>query len=126
MGYGQRVWVFPDAERPPRGDNLIKGHESVIILNSAERDANIRITLFFEDRDPVILPDVIVGARRVRCMRTGDDSGFGSYTVGEGVQYAITIESDVPVVAQYGRAEPRKVSFYTTPGYFCGTETSVL
>ena len=27
------------------------------------------------------------------------------------------LESSVPVVAQYGRAETRQVAFYTTPGY---------
>ena len=27
------------------------------------------------------------------------------------------LESDCPVVAQYGRAETREVAFYTTPGY---------
>lgn len=36
-----------------------------------------------------------------------------------GEQYAILLESDVPVVAQYGRAETRTVAFYTTPGYAC-------
>lgn len=123
MGYGQRVWVFPDAERPPEGNNIIRGHESVIILNSGQTEANVKITFFFEDKEPIILPNVIVGACRVRCLRTGDENGFGRYTVDEGVQYAITLESDVPVVAQYGRAEPREVSFYTTLGYFCSTET---
>ena len=34
-----------------------------------------------------------------------------------GEQYAIMLESDCPVVAQYGRAETREVAFYTTPGY---------
>ena len=34
-----------------------------------------------------------------------------------GRQYAIMLESSVPVVAQYGRAETREVAFYTTPGY---------
>ena len=32
-------------------------------------------------------------------------------------QYAIMLESDCPVIAQYGRADPRTVAFYTTPGY---------
>ena len=40
-----------------------------------------------------------------------------TYTANFEEQYAIMLESDVPVVAQYGRAEPRTVNFYTTPGY---------
>ena len=45
------------------------------------------------------------------------EKDFGKYTANFDEQYAIMLESDVPVVAQYGRAEPRVVNFYTTPGY---------
>jgi hypothetical protein len=58
-----------------------------------------------------------VGARRVRCLHTNVEEDFGRLAPLMGEQYAIVLESDVPVVAQYGRAEPRAVSFYTTPGY---------
>ena len=26
MGYGKKVWIFPDAELPPQGVNVIPGH----------------------------------------------------------------------------------------------------
>ena len=54
---------------------------------------------------------------RVRCLRTNEEKDFGPYTAKFEEQYAIMLESDVPIVAQYGRAEPRAVNFYTTPGY---------
>lgn len=116
MGYGKKVWIFPDAELPPVGVNVIPGHESVIITNVCDRDANVRITLIYTDREPAVLT-VTVGARRVRCLRTNEEQDFGRFTALMGEQYAIMLESDVPIVAQYGRAEPRAVSFYTTPGY---------
>ena len=31
MNYGKRVWIFPDAELPPAGVNVIPGHESIIV-----------------------------------------------------------------------------------------------
>ena len=46
-----------------------------------------------------------------------EEKDFGSHIPVVGEQYAILLESDVPVVAQYGRAETREVAFYTTPGY---------
>ena len=116
MNYGKKVWIFPDAELPPLGANLIPGHESVIVTNVSDEVAKIKITLLYEDRDPVSF-DVEVGANRVRCMRTNRESDFGAYTAPEGKQYAIMLESNVPIVAQYGRAETREVAFYTTPGY---------
>jgi len=116
MSYGKKVWIFPDAELPPVGENPIPGHESVIITNTGDQIANIKITLLYTDREPVSF-DTTVQARRVRCLRTNEEKDFGKYTANFDEQYAIMLESDVPVVAQYGRAEPRVVNFYTTPGY---------
>ena len=116
MTYGKKVWIFPDAELPPLGANLIPGHESVIITNVSNKTEQVKFTLIYEDKDPVSFT-ATVGANRVRCLRTNKECDFGAYTANEGEQYAIMLESDVPVVAQYGRAEPRAVAFYTTPGY---------
>ncbi len=116
MNYGKKVWIFPDAELPPVGVNCIPGHESVIITNVTDETAKVKITLIYTDCDPVSFY-VEVGAKRVRCLRTNEEKDFGKYTAKFDVQYAIMLESNVPVVAQYGRAEPRAVAFYTTPGY---------
>ena len=116
MNYGKKVWIFPDAELPPVGANLIPGHESVIITNVTDQEATVKFTLLYTDKEPVSF-EAKVGARRVRCLRTNRECDFGPYTAAFEEQYAIMLESDVPVVAQYGRAEPRAVNFYTTPGY---------
>ena len=117
MGYGKKVWVFPDAELPPVGLNVIPGHESIIITNTGDQDATVKITLFYTDREPITDIVAVVGARRVRCLRTNRECDFGEFTAKFDEQYAIMLESDQPIVAQYGRAEPREVNFYTTPGY---------
>ena len=116
MNYGKKVWIFPDAELPPVGVNLIPGHESVIITNVTDEQAQIKITLLYTDKEPVSFMTT-VDARRVRCLRTNEEKDFGAFTAAFDEQYAIMLESSVPVVAQYGRAEPRAVAFYTTPGY---------
>jgi hypothetical protein len=116
MNYGKKVWIFPDAELPPIGANLIPGHESVIITNVTDEEAVVKFTLLYTDKEPVSF-ETTVGARRVRCLRTNRECDFGQYTAAFDEQYAIMLESSVPVVAQYGRAEPRAVNFYTTPGY---------
>ncbi len=116
MNYGKKVWIFPDAELPPVGENEIPGHESVIITNVTDECAHIKFTLLYSDREPVSFM-AEVGAGRVRCLRSNNENDFCGFTANEGEQYAIMLESDVPVVAQYGRAEPRVVNFYTTPGY---------
>ena len=116
MNYGKKVWIFPDAELPPVGVNLIPGHESVIITNVSEQVANVKFTLLYTDKEPVSFV-AQVESMRVRCLRTNEEKDFGEFTAKFDEQYAIMLESDVPIVAQYGRAEPRTVNFYTTPGY---------
>jgi len=116
LNYGKKVWIFPDTELPPEGVNVIPGHESVIVTNVSDEVAKIRITKIFEDQDPDCF-DVEVQPMRVRCMRTSSEKDFGSHTAVVGQQYAIMLESNVNIVAQYGRAETREVTFYTTPGY---------
>jgi hypothetical protein len=116
MAYGKKVWIFPDAELPPVGANLIPGHESVIITNVSDQVANVKFTLIYTDKDPVSFT-IKVEAKRVRCLRTNKECDFGEFTAKFEEQYAIMLESDVEIVAQYGRAEPRTVNFYTTPGY---------
>lgn len=116
MSYGKKVWIFPDAELPPEGSKSVPGHESIIITNVSQKPANIKFTLLYTDKEPASFTAQIPSLR-VRCLRTNCEEDFGPYTAVEGEQYAIMLESDVPVVAQYGRADPRSVSFYTTPGY---------
>ena len=119
MNYGKKVWVFPDAELPPVGVNSIPGHESIIIVNPGKKDAHITFTLFYADKEPVKEIQITVEGERVRCLRTNEEKDFGKHTAAFSEQYSIVLESDMPIVAQYGRAEPRTVAFYTTPGYSC-------
>jgi hypothetical protein len=81
-------------------------HEAVCILNASEQDAQIRITVFFADRDPVGPYRMTVPARRTKHFR------FNNMTdpepIPRGTTYASVIESDVPVVVQHTRLDSRQ------------------
>ena len=47
------------------------------------------------------------------------DCAPGNHYVGDIAQKAVLEDFAQSVIAQYGRAEPRAVAFYTTPGYCC-------
>ena len=115
---GKTRWVYPDLELPPPGDFPLKGHESLIILNMNDADASIVLTLYFTDREPVELAPAKVAARRVRCFRLDklDDVGI---SIPRETQYALRVDADLPVVAQYGRLDTRQqnMAFYTVMGY---------
>ena len=90
MSYGKKVWIFPDAELPPLGVNVIPGHESVIITNVTNEVAKIKFTLLYEDKEPKTFTTE-VGAMRVRCMRSNRVEDFCDCTAVEGEQYAIML-----------------------------------
>jgi hypothetical protein len=117
--YGKKIWFFPDGERPPVGNSELIGHESYVVLNPNDSDAHLTFTIYFEDEVPLRDICVTVGAQRVGCFRTHDPEQFGGHTIAVGVQYAAKVESDVPVIIQYGRLDTRQqnMAFYTTIGY---------
>ena len=116
--FGKRLWIFPDTELPPPGDFPLKGHESIIVLNMTTTPASVRISLYFTDRPPVVLKPLSVEAQRVRCFRMDHETEIG-FAVPRETQYAVRLESDVPVVVQYGRLDSRQpnLAYYTTMGY---------
>ncbi|HBN85125.1 MAG TPA: hypothetical protein DDZ89_14925 [Clostridiales bacterium] len=115
---GKRVWYFPDGELPPPGDEPMKGHESVILLNDNDCDAHVSMTLFFTDKDPIEGILITVSTKRVKCIRMDQPEALGGVGIPLETQYAIKLQSDVPIVAQYGRLDTRqaKMAFYTTMG----------
>ena len=117
--FGRKVWFFPDGDRPPFGESELKGHESFIVLNPNGQDANIVFTIYFEETEPVRDIKMVVPAERVKCFQTHNPDHFGSHTLPLTTQYAVKVESDVPVIVQYGRLDPRQVNlaYYTTMGY---------
>lgn len=117
--YGSKVWFFPDGDRPPLGDSLMKGHESYVILNPNSQDARVCFTLYFEDAEPITGIEMTVPAGRVRCFQTHNPEHFGVHVLSVARQYAVKIESDTPVIAQYGRLDARQenLAYYTTMGF---------
>lgn len=116
---GSKTWFFPDGDRPPLGDSLMKGHESYVILNPNGQDAQVSFTLYFEDEPPVTGIRHTVPAQRVRCFQTHNSGHFGGQELPIAKQYAAKIESDVPVIIQYGRLDARQtnLAYYTTMGF---------
>ena len=113
---GKKNWIVPDCELPPEGEGVLKGHESVIVVNDSEKEAHIRVKLFFEDRDAVTGITWTVAPGRVRCFRMNDLRDMCGYAVEKETQYAMKLTSDTPVVVQYGRLDNRQtnLAYYTT------------
>jgi hypothetical protein len=108
MSVGKTVWAIAEGYIPgdsTSDDPALVSHETVCLLNCAERDANVAITLYFADREPVGPYRVTVPARRTLHLRFND---LGEpEPVPRDTDYASLIESDVPIVVQHTRLDSR-------------------
>lgn len=108
-GTGRRRWVIPEGYIPGGStgpEPQMTSHETFCVLNASERDANLEVTLYFSDRDPVGPYRVAVPARRTRHVRF--DELDDPEPVPVDTDYASVIESDVPVVVQHTRLDSRQ------------------
>ncbi|GHV03705.1 hypothetical protein FACS1894211_16470 [Clostridia bacterium] len=116
---GKKVWLIPDCDLPPEGEGVLKGHESVIVVNDADTAAEIRVDIYFTD--DYLSGKILwnVPAKRVRCFRINDASHMCGVRIPIATQYALKLTSDVPIVVQYGRLDNRQVNlaYYTVLPY---------
>jgi hypothetical protein len=117
---GRRRWAIAEGYIPSESsfsDRALISHETACILNATDRDAQISITLFFKDRDPVSPYRVTVPARRTLHLRFNDLKD--PQPVPHDTDYASVFESNVPIVVQHTRLDSRKseISLLSTMAY---------
>ena len=119
MAVGKKVWLIPDCELPEPGEGVAKGHESVIVVNDGDQDAEIKVKVFFTDKDPYEEITWTVKAGRVRCFRTNSLEDMCGFEVPFETQYAMKLTSSCEIVVQYGRLDNTQsnLAFYTTLAY---------
>lgn len=108
MPLGAKTWAIPEGYIPGRSvsqDHALVSHEAACILNAGDHDAQVTITLFFEDREPIGPYRLTVGARRTLHLRFDDLSDPAP--VPRDTSYASLIESTEPVVVQHTRLDSR-------------------
>jgi hypothetical protein len=121
MQYGRRLWFIPDGYLPAAGKGeRYEGHEAICVLNTGAEKANLRISLYFADREPAEDIPVVVNPKRslhIRLDRAGD---LGGFVVPRDVPYGMKVESDVNVVVQYSRLDVTQPNYtlMTTVPYF--------
>jgi hypothetical protein len=106
---GRRRWAIAEGYIPGHSNGpepAMESHETCCILNASDRDAQVTLMIYFEDREPVGPYRLTVAARRTRHLR------FNELTDPEPIpkdtSYASVIESDVPIVVQHTRLDSRQ------------------
>jgi|SRR5215471_17664551 hypothetical protein len=117
---GRRRWAIPEGYIPSESsysNRELVSHETACILNAADRDAHVAITIFFADRDPVGPYRVTVAARRTLHLRFNDLDN--PQPIPRDTDYASVFESDVPIIVQHTRLDSRRaeVALLSTVAY---------
>jgi len=106
---GQKRWAIaegyiPEFSHGPEPE--MTSHETACLLNTSDQDANVQITIYFSDRQPVGPYRVVVPANRTKHLRFNDLKD--PQPIPRGTDYASVIESDVPIVVQHTRLDSRQ------------------
>ncbi len=106
-------WIPEDSAFP--GDRALASHETACVLNAGDGDAQVRLTVYFADREPVEYA-FTVGARRTLHVRFDD---LRDPPVPRNTDYASVFVSDVPIVVQHTRLDSRRaeIALMTTTAY---------
>ena len=117
---GRNRWVIAEGYIPSESsfsDRALASHETACILNAANRDAPVAITVFFANREPVGPYRVTVGARRTLHLRFNDLND--PQPIPRDTDYASLFESDVPIILQHKRLDSRRaeVALLSTVAY---------
>ena len=106
---GRRVWAIAEGYIPPSSTGPapeLESHETACILNACDEPANVEITVYFSDREPVGPYRVTVAARRTLHLRFNELEE--TCPIPRVADYSSFSESDVPIVVQHSRLDSRQ------------------
>jgi len=110
MPIGAKVWAIAEGYIPrdnfAERDRRFVSHETACLLNCGDADAEVRLTLYFSDREPVGPYRFKLPARRTLHLRFNDLND--PHPVPRETDFASVIESDQPIVVQHTRLDSRR------------------
>lgn len=106
---GSKTWAIAEGYIPEWSNGPepeFTSHETACLLNASDEDADVRITVYFADREPAGPYRVRVPARRTAHVRFNELDE--PEPIPRGTDYASVIESSVPIVVQHTRLDSRQ------------------
>jgi hypothetical protein len=107
---GRQRWYVPDAYLPADSSHGVESHEAACLLNIGDDDTTVRLTFFFEDREPEASVELELPARRTWHVRLTDSAALG-VELPRGTPFAYVADSDRPIVLQHSRLDTSAGSY---------------
>ncbi|OAS82838.1 MULTISPECIES: sensory rhodopsin transducer [Metabacillus] len=116
---GKKTWIIPDGFLQPKSRGEQVSHEAVCVLNLTESNAEIQLTFYFEDREPMETFISECGSKRTHHIRLDKLEDRDGNKVPRNVPYAIKVDSTVPIIVQHSRLDTSQeaLALFTTMGY---------
>lgn len=117
--YGKKTWLVPDAFLNSKSKNSSVSHEAICVINTSDTDAEINLTLFYEDRNKITGFSSFCGGGRTHHIRLDKLRSKNGDMILRDTPYALLIESNVEIVVQYSRLDTSEVelALMTTIAY---------
>lgn len=117
--YGKKVWLIPDCFLNSVSKNASISHEAICVINTSREDAEIKITLYFEDREARGGFIALCGAEKTHHIRMDKLRDTAGAPIPRDTPYAALVESTAPIVVQYSRLDTSnaEMALMTTIAY---------
>lgn len=103
--YGKEKWVIPDGFMSNSSiDNYIS-HEAVCVVNLSKQNAEINITILFEDKPPLKGFTAFCNSERTNHIRLDKLINDKNEKIPFETPYAIYVESNTPIIVQHSRMD---------------------
>jgi hypothetical protein len=106
---GHKQWAIAEGYIPGWSnvpEPEMTSHETACILNAGDQDAEVEITIFFSDREPIGPFRLTVPARRTKHLRFNELED--PQPIPRETDYASVIRSNVSIVVQHTRLDSRQ------------------
>ena len=98
-------WQSPDGYWKTASNGNYESHEAICLLNTTDEDADVKMTLFFENSPKMGGFDVKVAAERTLHVRMDKIKNKDGLPVPSDMPYAVLLESNVNLSVQYTRVD---------------------
>ncbi|MBQ3708535.1 MAG: hypothetical protein II889_11600 [Clostridia bacterium] len=117
--YGKKTWLIPDTFLDSVSKNGSVSHEAICVINTSDVDADIKLTLFFEDREARTDFSSHCPAMRTHHIRMDKLRNADGQPIPRDTPYAVLLESNTPLVVQYSRLDTSaaEMALMTTIAY---------
>lgn len=103
--YGKNVWLIADGFMSNTKTDKNVSHEAVCVLNLSGEKATVKITVYFEDEEPLAGFSAVCENDRTNHIRLDKIVNDKGQKIPKEKPYALLIESDRPVVCQHTRLD---------------------